>query len=69
MKNEDYNNALIRIYNKINLDEINKLIDEIDIISTIRKEFYKKVIERKYKEILTLAYRKLINNKKKSNNS
>jgi len=59
LKNEDCNNALIRMYDKINLNEINKLIDEIDIISNIRKEFYKKVIEGKYKEILTVAYKKL----------
>ena len=59
LKNEDCNNALIRMYAKINLAEIVKLIDEIDIISNTRKEFYKKVIEGKYKEILTVAYKKL----------
>lgn len=57
--NEDCNNALIRMYAKINLAEIVKLIDEIDTISNTRKEFYKKVIEGKYKEILTVAYKKL----------
>ena len=59
LKNEDCNKALIRMYDKINVDEIAKLIDKIDIISNIRKEFYKKVIEGKYKEILTVAYKKL----------
>ena len=59
LKNEDCNNALIRIYDKINLNEIYNLIDKIDIISNIRKEFYKKVIEGKYKAILTIAYKKL----------
>ena len=59
LKNEDCNNALLRMYDKINLDEINRLIDEIDIISNVRKEFYKKVIEGKYLEILTIAYKKL----------
>lgn len=62
LKNEDCNNALIRIYNKINIDKITKLIDEIDIMSNTRKEFYKKVIIGKYKEILTVAYKKLIKN-------
>ena len=52
LKNEDCNNALLRMYDKINLDEI-------DIISNVRKEFYKKVIEGKYLEILTIAYKKL----------
>ena len=59
LKNEDCNEALIRMHDKINVDEIAKLIDKIDIISNIRKEFYKKVIEGKYKEILTVAYKKL----------
>ena len=34
--------ALIRMYDKINLDKIAELIDKIDIISNISKEFYKK---------------------------
>lgn len=59
LKNEDCNNALMRMYNKINLEKILKLINEIDIISNIRKEFYCKVIEGKYKEILTIAYKRL----------
>lgn len=59
LKNEDCNNALIRMYDKIDLDKIFKLINDIDIISNIRKEFYCKVIEGKYKEILTVAYKKL----------
>lgn len=47
------------MHDEINVDEIAKLIDKIDIISNIRKKFYKKVIEGKYKEILTVAYKKL----------
>lgn len=59
LKNEHSNNALIRMYDRINLDEIFKLINNIEVISNIRKEFYCKVIEGKYKEILTVAYKKL----------
>lgn len=59
IQNEDCNNALIRMYNKVNLDKIFELINGIEIISNVRKEFYCKVIEGKYKEILTIAYRKL----------
>lgn len=61
LQNEDCNNALIRIYSKINIDEIFKLVNNINIISNIRKEFYCKVIEGKYKEILTVAYKRLNN--------
>ncbi len=59
LKNEDCNNALIRMYNKININNIFELIDKIDVISAIRKEFYKKVIEGKYEKILTVAYKRL----------
>lgn len=59
LKHEDCNNALIRMYDKINMKKIFNLIDEIDIISDVRKKFYKKVMEGKYKEILTAAYKKL----------
>ena len=59
LKNEDCNNALKRNYDKINLDNIFELINNIEVISEIRKQFYCKVIEGKYKEILTVAYKKL----------
>lgn len=59
LKSEDCNNALNRMYNKIDLDEVFKLINSIEVISDIRKKFYCKVIEGKYKEILTVAYKRL----------
>lgn len=59
LKNEDCNNALVRMYDKICIRKIFDLIDEIDMISDVRKEFYKKVIEGKYKEILTVAFKRL----------
>lgn len=65
LKNEDCNKALMRVYSKINLSKIFDLIDNIDIISQIRKDFYKKVINDKYEQILTVAYKKL--NKIKGN--
>lgn len=64
LKNEECNNAIMRMYNKINLKKIFEVIDEIDVISDIRKQFYKTVIERKYKDILTVAYKKLNRTKK-----
>lgn len=59
LKNEDCNNALIRMYEKINLDKIFEMINSIEVISDVRKEFYCKVIEGKYKEILIVAYKRL----------
>ena len=63
LENQDCNEALMRMYDKIYIDKIFKLIDSVDIISKIRKEFYKKVIEEKYNKILTVAYKKLIKSK------
>ena len=49
----------MRMYDKIDLNKIFDLIDSMDIITEIRKDFYKKIIEEKYKEILTIAYKML----------
>ncbi len=59
LKNDDCNKALIRVYNKIDLNKIFEFIDSISILTPIRKEFYKKVIEGKYNDILTVAYKRL----------
>ena len=64
LENKDCNEALLRMYKKIDIDKIKELIDGIDIISEIRKNFYKTIIVEKYNQILTVAYKKLI---KKSN--
>ncbi len=62
LQNEECNKALLRIYKRINLKDIFNLIDEIPVISNIRKEFYKLVIKGKYENILTVAYKKLSKN-------
>ena len=51
MKNKECNNAINRLFSNINLKEINKFINNIDCISDLRKEFYKKIIEQRYKII------------------
>ncbi len=58
LKNEDCMEALIRIYPKINIEQINRIIDEIPCITDIRKTFYKIVIKYKYEDILKVAYKK-----------
>ena len=47
-ENEDCNNAIKRVFPKINVDKIKKFIDNIECISSIRKDFYKKMIEQRY---------------------
>ena len=44
LKNKDCNDALVRLFSKINLKEINKIIDNTEYISEIRKEDRKSVV-------------------------
>ena len=59
-KNKDCNNAIKRVFEKINIHEINSFIDRIPNIPTVRKEFYKKIIYYRY-EILKSVYNDLNN--------
>ena len=60
LENEECNQALLRIFPKIDLKIISKIVDETQDISKIRKEFYKKIIELRYENILKLAYDRLV---------
>ena len=57
-ENTDCNNAIKRVFEKININKINTFIDEIQSISDIRKEFYKKIINYRY-EIIKDIYKKI----------
>jgi len=48
MKSEECNNAIVRVFNNINLNEIESFIDEIECMSKVRKEFYKNIIRQRY---------------------
>ena len=67
-KNEDLNQAILRIVPNIDLNKIKEIIDEIPnidketgikIISDIQKEFYYRVLEARYEQVLLPAYEKL----------
>ena len=58
MKNEECNNAIKRIFDNIDIEEIENFIDNIECISEVRKNFYKKVMKYRY-EILKEVYKKL----------
>lgn len=60
MKNEDVNNAIIRVFDKINILKITEFIDNIEGIKEVRKEFYKKLICIRY-DIVKEVYEKLEN--------
>ena len=57
-KNKDCNDAIKRVFGKINMKKINDFIDEISCMTHIRKEFYKKIISYRY-EILKGVYNNL----------
>lgn len=57
-KNEDCNNAIKRVIPKIDINEINNFINDIECMSTERKEFYKKIINYRY-DIIKSCYDKL----------
>ena len=59
LEDENCNKALIEIFEKININEINKIIEQTPFISDIRKEFYKKIINMRYEKILKNSYEKL----------
>lgn len=58
MKNDECNEAIYRVFKKINIEEINKFIDEIPSMSDVRKQFYKKIIKLRY-DIIKEVYDKL----------
>lgn len=51
MGNVECDKAICRIFPKIDIDEINKFIDNIEGITEIRKNFYKVLISQRYKVI------------------
>lgn len=59
-ENYDCDEALKRIFPKIDLTKINEIIDNTPIISNIRKRYYKTIIKKRYEEILVPAYKHLI---------
>ena len=59
MKNEECNKAVKRVYSKIDINEINKFIDNIECMSVIRKKFYKQILEIRY-NIIKDVYEKIV---------
>ena len=60
LKFEECNKALLRIFPRINFQELDVLIDSIECITVIRKKFYKRMYKERYEKILKPAYKKLI---------
>ncbi len=56
---EECNKALKRIVPCIDLERIDQIIDEIEEISDLRKQFYKTMLQQRYEKILMYSYRML----------
>ena len=56
---EACNEALKRIVPRIDLERINRIIEEIEEISELRKRFYKTMLQQRYEKILMYSYRML----------
>lgn len=59
-KNEECNNAIKRVFKRINIEKINNFINDIPCMTNARKEFYKKIIYYRY-EVIKNVYNKLNN--------
>lgn len=57
----DLNNSVLRIVPLIDLDKINRFIDEIDSMSDVRKRYLKESIKYRKEKILDAIYGKLNN--------
>ena len=57
---EECNNALLRIFPRINMDAIYVLIDETPFITDVHKMFYKHILKNRYEKIIKASYLKLV---------
>lgn len=60
LKYEECNNALKRVVERVDLEKINTLIDSVELVSSTRKRFYKRIIKERYEKILLASYKKLV---------
>lgn len=56
---EACNGALVRMVDRIDLKKINDMIEKIEGITEVRKEFYKTMYQKRYEMILLASYKKL----------
>lgn len=62
LKFDAINEALETIYPKIDLAQINKLIDTLPCVTETHKEFYKTMLKNRYEKIIKFSYDKLRGN-------
>ncbi|WP_323089305.1 hypothetical protein [Allobaculum sp. JKK-2023] len=60
LQNQDCNKALKRILPKINMEKINRIIDETPFLSELQASFYKTMLKERKEKILDFSYQKLL---------
>ena len=60
VKNKDCNEALKRIVPRVNMSQIEEIIDSVSCITDLQKEFYKKYINNRYQLLIRPAYEFII---------
>lgn len=60
LQNDECNSALKRIWPKINMKEINAIIDETPFITELQKNFYKTILSERKERILDFSVKKLL---------
>lgn len=56
--------ALKRIVPKIDIKEINRIVDKTPFISSLQKDFYKMILKERKERILDYSYQKLCRQEK-----
>ncbi len=57
---KECNDSVIRIYERYSQEEVDKLIDETEILTDTHKAFYKYILKQRVEKILLPAYQKLM---------
>lgn len=60
---KECNEALIRVYSRISIPSINRLINETPYLSETQRFFYKYIIRERYFKIIQASYKKLMGGK------
>ena len=60
LQNRDCNKALKRILPKIDMEKIDKIVDETPFLSELQISFYKTMLKERKERILDFAYQKLL---------
>lgn len=55
-ENEDCNAAVLRMMQRIDMEQIGDFIDQVGLVSELQKEFYKTYLSARYEQIILPAY-------------